>query len=326
MRNTAITRTLAAVLLSAVLIGMTGCGDKQLVKQIDSFQKSIEKTSAAITIYYTELNELERERYLDRRRFDTIERVLMQEDDEAKTATAFAKPRFSPKSIKARTDAIAMLGKYGEELTKLAGNDSPKRFKDETATLGSNLGNLATTFKGLISGGDATATNYSEPLGALGKIVGEIGSLALKAKRDKALREAVDKAAPQVRIIIGLLETDLDTYIKPLTDGVMTDQVSLRRTYYNTHRNSMTLEQRKAALDDLLSFKKRHEIVQDFNPKQILQSLSKAHEALVKYAAGGRKIENLAELVASLEEFHETAETIFNAVKTLKELKGDNNG
>lgn len=318
MRNIATTRTLALVLLCCVFIGLTGCGDKQLVKQIDSFQTSVEKTATAVSIYYIEINSFERELYLDERLYNVTKRL--SETKENGKPSALAGQTFSAESIKARTDAIAMLGKYGGELSKLAGNDSPERFATASQVLGENIGKLGVTFNELQN--DSSSKSYSKPLGALGRIVGEIGRLVMESKRDRALRKAIDEAAPQVNTIISLLETDLTEFIKPLQETGTQAQLALRINDYNNRKDAMSFEERRAALQEVLRVQKRYEIALAFNPSGILGSLKKAHNSLVDYANSPRKIANLTQLIANLEEFHERADTILKAVITLRELRG----
>jgi DNA-binding FrmR family transcriptional regulator len=302
----------------------TGCSNnKEFVKKIDDFQTSVNLTTTAIGTYYLELNSFERELYLQERLLDPSKEVLTTErnpkDPSKIIPTALAGRVFSAESIKARTDAIRLLGAYGRNLAELAGTDAPARVAAASKVLGENLGRLGTTFDNLT--GDQTAKKFVAPAGALSAAFGVIGQLVLEEKRDAALTKAIQEAAPQVRIIIDLLEEDLETVIvlQQLTGtkAALTELI----TYYNKNRQNLNLEERRKALDEIYRAQERYDIAVAFNPSGLMSSLRDAHEALVKYATSDRTPQNLASLVSSLEVFKERAETVAAAVSQLHDLK-----
>jgi hypothetical protein len=133
------------MLLSTVLL--TGCVTANFTEPITSFQDSINTSGAAIGIYYTEINQFEREIYLDERLFDPAKEVLATDNQGKPTPLIGA--LFSAESIKARTDAIALLGIYAHRLGELAGSEAPKQFAEGAKILGDNLFNLQNTFEKL---------------------------------------------------------------------------------------------------------------------------------------------------------------------------------
>jgi hypothetical protein len=310
-------RAVVFCVLLTLAVNLTGCGDKEFSKHIDDFQNGVNNTTTAIGIYYAELNEFERELYLQERLFDPSLEVVRT--DANGKPTALVGETFSAESIKARTDAIQMLGTYGKRLASLAGSDAPTRFAAGSKSLGENFAALGVTFSTLTS--DSTAQKYTAPLGALGAIVGVIGQMSIESKRDAALTKAVTEAAPEVDKIISLLEEDLKTVVGPTRLLGTKQQLAIVVNNYNVNRTSMSLDARKKALDEINRAQSTYDLAVAFNPSDLLGSMRDAHEALIKYAKSGRKISNLQELSSTLEVFHERAEVIAKAVVQLRALR-----
>jgi hypothetical protein len=315
-------RFLAISLVLSFTIAITGCSNDAFVKRVVDFQSGVDTTTTAIGTYYSELNDFERDLYLQERLFDPSKDVLTIErdpnDPSKKIPTALVGQVFSAESIKARTDAIQLLGVYGRRLAELAGSDAPTRFAAGSQVLGDNLKNLSNTFGSLA--GDPTAGKYIGPIGTL---IGVIGQLILESKRDAALTKAVQEAAPLVRTIIDLLESDLNTVIGPQRLTGTKQALSEIIVRYNKpeNRTTMNLEQRQQALEEIRRAQERYDIAVAFNPSDVMSSMREAHEALVKYATSSRKPQNLAELVSALEVFKERAEVIATAVLQLRSLR-----
>ncbi len=305
-------RVLTSVILCLVLTGI-GCGNKQFKEHISTFQQSVEATSVAVGTYYTEINEFERELYLQERLLDPQQEVLVT--DSTGNPTPLIGGPFGPESIKARTDAIRLLGLYGQRLAELAGTDAPTRFAAGAEVLGKNLDSLADTFSSL---SDDSAPNYVGPIGA---IVGVFGQMILESRRDAALKAAIEDGAPAVRKVLELLEKDLTNVIGPQRRTGTLQRLANLVTFYNTERAQMDLEERRQLLEEIRRTAARYELLVSSNPGDVIRSMSEAHEALVKYAQSNRRIENLSELVTALEEFQNRAQRIAEAVQQLRDLR-----
>lgn len=314
-------RFIAFSLLLCLTVGIAGCSNKQFVKQIDEFQGGVDNMTTAIGTYYSELNEFERELYLQERLFDPSKEVLTTTRDASgkRVPTALVGQTFNAESIKARTDAIQILGTYGKRLAELAGSDAPTRFAAGSQSIGDNLKSLGGTFSQLTD--DPTAQNYVAPLGALGTLFGAIGQLMLESKRDAALIRAVQEAAPQVRIIMNLLENDLTRVIGPLRLTGTKQALAVIVNNYNNKRNAMSMEERRQALEEIRRAQARYDIAVAFNPTGLMKSMKEAHEALVKFATSKRQPQNLAELVSALDVFKERAQVVATAVLELRNLR-----
>jgi hypothetical protein len=307
------TRCAAALLWPMVLLG--GCITARFDNPVASFRESINTSGAAIATYYTGLNRFEREVYLDGRLYDPNE-VVLATDAQGKP-TPLTGALFSAQSIKARTDAIALLGVYAQRLGELSGSEAPKQFAEGTKVLGEDLANLQKTFEDL---GDASAMDYAAPIG---KIVGAIGCMVLEHKREAAVKAAIEEGAPSVRQVLAFLQKDLSRVIDPLKKTGLKQKLAERVVYYNTHR-SASFEQRKQMLAEIDIAASRYEAAVTANPANLIQVMSEAHEALVKYAASPKTPGTFAELLAALQTFKSCAQEVAEAVKQIQDLrKGD---
>src|SRR5205085_4597375 len=114
MRSNLKCRILAVFVVISLTIAITGCDNKEFTKRIVEFQTGVDTTTTAIGTYYSELNDFERDLYLQERLFDPSKEVLTVErdpnDPSKKLPTALVGETFNAESIKARTDAIRLLG------------------------------------------------------------------------------------------------------------------------------------------------------------------------------------------------------------------------
>jgi hypothetical protein len=318
---------IATLLLLPLMLSSVACDNSQFKERIADFQESVGLVSGAVGTYYAEMNQFERELYLQ----DVLLHPTKIVSARGTPPTLFGP--FNEDSIKARMDAITLLGKYGQRLALLAGTDAPERFASASQELGTNLFNLQSTFRSLDRSGDPTASNFLTPIGT---IVGVIGKMILEAKRDKKLRLAIDEAAPAVRTVIDLIENDLNNVIVParLTGHIKTLQDLVE--YYNcldrtgtssTPASSVcptppvkaSLTERRDLLSRINQSARQYELFKTANPGEAVSSMREAHEALVKYAAD-RNPKNLAALVSTLDAFRSRAQQIANAVLQIRNL------
>ena len=306
------------MLLSLVLVG-TGCSTTTDYKEpISKFQKSVNASSLVISTYYLEMNQFERNVYLAMRLLDE-EKIEQPKVVKGET--------FSAKSIKARLEAIRLLGVYSGRLAELAGTDAPERFGKGMETLGTNLGGLASTFSKLSN--DSSAKEYSTQFGILGKIAGQIGQMILAAKRDEALTKAIIEGEEPVNKILGLLEKDLTDRIDLLQKtGASVGLAAYIEEYNNLLKlndyKQMTWQQqrklRKQLLEEIRKEAVRREIAVAFNPSSLVKDMKDAHDALVKYAKSDRKPKDFAEFVSAMEAFEARVQQMAAVVQQLRNL------
>ena len=313
-------RRLLVLLLHCLALATTSCGNQRYRELIASFEQSVETTSAAVGAYFTELNEYERGLYLQELILDPSLEVAASVDG---VPTPLITPVFDTDSIKARTEAIRLLGVYGRRLAELAGAEAPAKFASNVEALGDNLSGLANTFSSLkdkrgIKKADATAANYTGPVA---KIVGVVGQMMLERKRDAALTAAIREGAPAVNSLLDLLENDLNEVVNPQRQtGALLTLASLTHEY-NERRKELSKSGREEALEEIRRAARHYELVLATNPAELIQSMRDVHEALVRYAESNRRPENLAEVVSRLEEFHQRAQRVSEAVDELRQLR-----
>jgi hypothetical protein len=305
--------TVSLLLLTFLL---SGCVTARFTEPITSFRDSVNTTSVVIGTYYTELNKFEREVYLDDRLYGANEkerRVSFTEDGKPTALSGV----FSAKSIRARTDALVLLGVYAKRLGDLAGSEAPQQFSESTRILGDNLFNLQKTFEELGKGSDAAAKNYFTPIGT---IIGVIGNIYLQGERDAQVKIAIEKGAPAVRNVLDLLQKDFTDVIIPLQITGLKDKLSSRVVYYNSHLKD-SFEQRKRMLADIEGIASRYDAAMNANPVNLIQAMRDAHEALIKYAGSPQTPQNFTELLSALETFNNYIQEVSKAVNQIRDLK-----
>lgn len=306
-----------ALAAALALVVLQGCVSVTLREPIGAFQQGVARASASLGVYYTELNRFERELYLDERLYDPTQEVLAT--DAQNQPTPLLGKVFKPESIRARQDAIALLGLYADRLMALAGSDAPPRFSEGAKVTGEHLGTLAQRVSTLAEQGDASAAKYVGPVSAL---VGVLTDMYLEQRREKALVLAVEKGAPQVRAIIDLLESDLVEVIQPQRLTGLKQGLAMRVAYYNDAREKLTLAERREVLRDIAGAVEQYEALVVFNPTELTGALRDAHEGLVTFAKSERKPRNFDEFIAVMKGFQGRVDMASEAVKRIQNPEG----
>jgi hypothetical protein len=323
-------KLIATLLLLTFTLGITGCDNSEFKQQISDFQESVGLLSSAVGTYYTEMNQYERDLYLQNIHLNP-EKMISAEPTDPENVFG----PFSGESIKARMDAITLLGRYGQRLAELAGTDAPERFSSASQELGTNLFNLSNTFSNLVGKGDASAKDFVTPVAT---IVGVIGKLILESKRDKKLRMAIEEAAPAVRTVIDLLEKDFTNVIVPQRISGNPKGLSDLIFYYNCLDRTgtppatpfsdrcpkppikATADDRRELLDKINQATQQLVLFKTSTPTAAISNMRDAHEALVQYASN-RNPRNLTALISALDSFKSSAEQVAAAVIQIRNLR-----
>jgi hypothetical protein len=308
-------RAVPGTALTLALALLPGCKTAGSFREpVAQFQKGTAQASTALGLYYTQLNSFERDLYLDERLYDTSLEVLAT--DPAGRPTPLLGKLFSPESIQARMDAIALLGVYAERLTTLAGSEQPGKLPEESKTLGTQLGSLGQQLQMLAKKGDASASRYVEPITTL---VGVVTSLYLENKQSAALQKGIEQGAPQVNAIIDLLEADMVDVLGPQRLTGARQALASRVVYYNTWRDKLSLAERRAVLADIRHATEDYEALVVANPVDMARALRDAHDALLRFARAERKLESFDDLSAAMQVFKGRVEMASAAVQRLRE-------
>lgn len=285
----------AALALCLATIGATGCAVNRYKAPVGAFRERTVRSTAVLADFYATRNQFEVDLYLDEVAADPAKEVLKTNPDG--TPTPFGKPAFSPASLRARLDALDLIGAYANRLADLASSDAPAKFKDAAALLGENLGSLNSTFAGLAGPADPTANTY---VGPIANLIGAIGEMILEAKRDRLISTAINKAAPEVEKILDLVKKDLDIFSLQVSTGANQRFTTLVAAY-NRDRANLNYEARKSRLSEILDAATASSADVVAAPSSLVTSMSDAHQALVKLASSKRGPANFAEFNSELE-------------------------
>src|SRR5216683_2388168 len=176
---------------------LTGCLNNRYITPVTSFQSSTTQTILVISDFYSSRNSYEAQLYLADRANDPTLRV--ETKDAAGRPTPLMQSTFSPDSIKARLDALALVSVYANRLYDLANTTAPADFETAATALGTNLSSLNTRFSTLAGKGDASANAY---VGPIASVIGTIGKLYLNGKRDAMVKVGIEEGGPPVNAIL----------------------------------------------------------------------------------------------------------------------------
>jgi hypothetical protein len=304
----------------AAVLSCSGCVSVGFEEPISNFSTSVAGASLVVGEYYGQMNEFEREIYLTERKYNPNLEVLTNEGGNPTPLVHFS---FAPESIQARMDAIALLGAYAEQLSKLAGSESPANFATGVSALGDNLAKLDSRFQDISKADkegktrDGSAQKYAGPIS---HIIAAIGKLALQLTRDQMIRDSIKEGSPAVRKILALLETDFVEVIN-LQQATGLHQLLLDRvTYYNKNRSTVTLAERQALLEEIGDIAARREAFATANPVSVIQRMRTAHDALEAYALHPDDAATFKQLVADLAVLKSTVSDVINAVLRIRSL------
>ncbi len=187
-------RSLPAASLALVLALLPGCKTPGSFREpVAQFQMGTAQASTALGGYYAEMNRFERNLYLDERLYDTGLEVLAT--DASGQPTPLLGKVFTPESIQARMDAIALLGVYAERLVTLAGSEVPGKLPESAQPLGQQLGGLGQQLQTLAGAGG----HLGQQVRGAGDGAGERGGLALPGEQAgrRRSRRASSRGSPR---------------------------------------------------------------------------------------------------------------------------------
>jgi len=302
-------KMLALSLLLATILSV-GCGPSGFREPITKFQTSSAVVIASTRLYVTELNQVERDHYVN----SQLSKRAQIKLDELEAVQVF-----SHDGLKARLDALAQLASYGDLLSKLANSDAPERAKSEAKNLGDSLKNLSTTVSGL-SGANDTA--FKAAVGPVSAIVGEVINFVLQQKIKEALNKAINEGESPINNLIAVIRNDIAVAYERKRNSLSDMRVILVDEYNAEMLKGASADSEKLRVfaERIREHENRWEVFASANPEEGLDAMAKAHSALVTYAKSGQKATNLASLVSAMEDFAARAKIIGQAVQELREI------
>jgi hypothetical protein len=304
--------TIKIVLLLGCLIG-GGCSSNRYIAPATTFKTSTNQTVSVISAFYTSRNSYEVQLYLSEVAADA--NVEVGVTDSAGNPTPLGHPVFSPASIKARLDALSLVGVYASRLYSLANTSAPSDFATAATALGTNLKSLDTTFQSL-GAKDATANSYVGPISSL---IGTIGKMYLNGERDKLVKEAIQNGGPQVNVILSQIKDDMDKIFSLEVITGANEQLATAVAVYNRDRKGLSYDQRVARLAEIYSLSNEVSAATSSAPSKLVSSMLDANNALLKSAAASKqdKQMSLASLNDALSAWVSQIQTLVTQIKPL---------
>lgn len=305
-------RHLLPVLLLS-LVAAAGCVANRFEAPVANFRDQTQATISVLGDFYSSRNSYEQDLYLQDIAADNTLPVSTADHGKPTPLGGFV---FSPASIKARLDALILIGTYADRLNELATTGAPANFQSAASLLGKNLGSLDVTFKQLEGKSDHTANQY---IGPVSNLIGTIGQMFLEHKRDELLAKAITDGAPAVDKILSQMRDDMDSIFSIEVITGANDRLSTLIVAYNGERTKLSFEQRTVRLAEIKKAAAEAAAAVDSAPAGLITSMMSTHKALVQFAQSKDKdrINNLAALNRALVQWTAQIQTLATEVKAL---------
>ena len=313
VRFRVVPRIIIAAALAALLI-LPGCATNRYQAPITSFQATAQQTVNVLSAFYASRNSYEIDAYLQTLAADPT--LPVQTIDAQGAPTPLGKPVFSPLAIKARLDALNLVGVYASRLSDLVNSDAPAQFQSASTLLGQNFSSLDTTFQKIARTADPTAQKYAGPITSL---IGTIGQMYLERKREELVAKAIKDGAPQVDTILSLVRDDMDTIFSLEVTTGASEKLAVMSVAYNNERANLSYEQRLTRLMQIKAASTEAAASVGSAPSGVVTSMLAAHHALVQLANSPPKtrITNLAQLNSALVQWTNQIQSVAAQVKIL---------
>lgn len=297
---------------SLICVFLSACSVNRYRTPVGAFRDRVQQSTAVLADYYASRNAYEIDLYLTEIAADPDMEVLLTGPDGK--PTPLGKPTFSPAAIRARLDALDLIGVYATRLASLANSEAPAHFHDAASLLGQNLGTLDKTFQSLQGEKDPTANQY---VGPVARLIGAFGAIVLESKRDAAITNAIQQAAPEVNNILTLVKNDLDKAFQPLSVTGANQRLATLAVAYRQDRRKLNYEQRKARLAEIKDAALARSTDLTSAPSSVVTSLGAAHDALLRLAQSKRHPSDFSEFAASMDMWSSRIQYLAGQVRSI---------
>lgn len=310
--TTGLVRCLGPLVLALAVL--SGCIGNRYVAPLTTFRNETRQTVGVLSDFYASRNSYEIDIYLQTIAADKSQKV--QEKDAQGHPTPLGAPVFSPAGIKARMDALNLVGVYAGKLYDLANPDQSASFSNAANALGKNLSSLSDTFQKLGGTSDPTAKNY---IGLISGLVGTIGQMYIDRKRDELITNAIRTGAPQVDAILSQIRDDMDKIFSlEVTTGANEKLATLIHAY-NEDREKLTYEQRISRLAEVKAAANEAAAAVGSAPSNVVAAMMDAHTKLVKFANSpkNQRPGSFAEFNSALQGWTTQIQTVAGQIKLI---------
>ena len=298
-------RTMGCALITGILILLTACGTTGYRSPISKFQDASSVVIASTRIYLTELNKVERDKYINEQVSRKAQIQLIQIE---------AVQVFSRDGLKARLDALDQLSTYGDLLAKLANNDAPERITVQAQGLGDALKNLSDTVNGLTG---SENQNFKTAVDPVATLIGEVLNLIVQQKIKDALDKAIQAGDAPINRLLNVIRSDITVAYERKRNALSEMRVILVDEYNREVQKGDGADPEKLRVfaERIRTHENHWEVFVSANPGEALDAMAAAHTALVNYA---KKTIDLASLVDAMETFAARAQRIGKAIQELR--------
>lgn len=301
-------RSLVGAFLLAMIL-TAGCKEPSEFRDpVLKFQEASSIVIASTQRYLTELNKVERDKYIQTQA-SNLDTIKLEKIEDVQV--------FSADDIKARLDALSQLSSYGELLVKIASDDDAREHISAQAT---SLKNSLEGLTGTLGYLDAQEQNADFKDAAIGftTIFEEILQAVVEQKLKHALKMAVVRGEKPINNLLSVIERDIEGAYQRRLSYLSALRV-IRVDAYNNYIAGPNPDRRKAQqlANMIREHEDRWEILASAHPQRGLKAMRTAHSALVKYAKYGAKPTSLIELIEAMDVFATRAYLLGLAVRNL---------
>jgi hypothetical protein len=298
---------------ASILLFACGCAVNRYSMPVTTFRDKTQQTVGVLGDFYSSRNSYEVDLYLQTVASDNT--LAVATVDGTGNPTPLGKPTFSPASIKARLDALNLVGAYATKLYDLASTDAPTKFQSAATSLGTNLSSLDMTFQSF-GVSDPTAGKYIGPITSL---LGAFGKMFLEHKRDELITAAVNDGAGPVETILSLIRDDMDKIFSLQVVTGANERMATLIIAYNADRPRLTYEQRVTRLADIKAAAAEAAASVGAAPSAVVTSMMAAHKALIEAATSSakNKPKNFAAFSTALDQWATQIQSLSAQVKLL---------
>jgi hypothetical protein len=315
-----------------------GCGSEGYKKPITKFRDASAVVVEGTRIYISELNKVEREKYIFKQ-YSTRNQI---KSDEIKDVQVFGE-----EGLQARIDALDALANYGDLLLKLANSDAPEKITAQATSLKGALEGLTGTVNGLTG---SENKNFKDAIGPATVILGTILEAIAQQKIKEGLDKAILGAEKPINNLIYQIGIDLrSAYVgkqvaSSATKRYLVDEYNTLYEYYDAEKKNYDIEKKKGdkgdvnkltssenrlislsekmkvCAENIREHENRWEELGQANPVEPLAAMASAHSALINYAKSRQKIGDFQSMVDSIDFFAVRAQQFGEAVRALSGL------
>ncbi len=303
-------RIKAGVLALFGCVLVSGCANNRYLAPATTFRDSTIKTISTVSAFYKSRNSAELDIYLTDAAADSS--VKLEETDAGGTQTPLVKPTFTPKQIKARLDALALVGAYASRLCELTNSTAAADFSDANAALGKDLFTLSNRFQSLSASGDQTAGGYVQPITTL---VTALGAMYINHERNRMVQDAVTHGAQPVDTILTQISDDINNVFALQVSAAAHQKLTTLIRAYNSDRAQLSYEQRVSRLAEVKAAAESSSELTTTALAQLIAAMKGANDALLD--ATKQKHTSFADLNKALNTWSGQLQTLASQIQPL---------